>query len=233
MSVTRRLVLFACLLVPAVAVAEEAPLPYVTPKQVDLTRLLPPPPAAGSPAERADRAAAVAVQKGASPERVALAVHDTDETVYAIFGSVMGERFEATKLPLTDRLFARLGAGEDDTVDPAKPFFGRVRPWLAMPDEIKPLVKSSKSGSWPSGHTTRATLEGIVLAAMMPEKKTEIWARVGEYAESRVVGGMHYPKDVEAGRLAGTAMATAAFLDPAFVADFEAAEAELRAAYGL
>lgn len=233
MFFTRRLLLLACLLAPVGAVAADAPAPYVTPKQVDLTRLLPPPVAAGSPADLAERAAVAAAQKAASPERVALAVHDADETVFVIFGSVMGEKFAPVALPLTDRLFARLGESEDATVDPAKPFFGRVRPYLAAPDEIKPLVKASKSGSWPSGHTTRATLEGIVLAAMMPEKKTEIWARVGEYAESRVVGGMHYPKDLEAGRLAGTAMATAAFLDPSFVADFEAAKAELRTAYGL
>ncbi len=233
MSISRRLLLLACVLVPTATFAADAPAPYVTPKEVDLTRLLPPPVAAGGPADLAERAAVVAAQKAASPERIALAVHDADETVFVIFGGVMGEAFAPAALPLTDRLFARLGDSEDATVDPAKPFFGRVRPYLAAPDEIKPLVKASKSGSWPSGHTTRATLEGIVLAAMMPEKKTEIWARVGEYAESRVVGGMHYREDLEAGRLAGTAMATAAFLDPRFVADFEAAKAELRAAYGL
>lgn len=231
MTILRRTLLVACLLSPTLAVAGDKP--YVTPRQVDLTRLLPPPVTAGSAEDLAERAAVAAAQKAASPERIALARHDADESVYVLFGALMGEKFTASALPLTDRLFARLGDSEDGTVDPAKPFFGRVRPYLAAPDEIKPLVKASKSGSWPSGHTTRVTLEGIVLAAMIPEKKTEIWARVGEYAESRVIGGMHYRPDLEAGRLAGTAMATAAFLDPEFVADFTAAEAELRAVYGL
>ncbi len=30
-------------------------------------------------------------------------------------------------------MFARIGESEDATVDPVKPFFGRVRPFLADP----------------------------------------------------------------------------------------------------
>jgi acid phosphatase (class A) len=76
-------------------------------------------------------------------------------------------------------------------------------------------------------------MEAIILSSMVPEKRDQIWARVAEYAESRVVGGMHYPRDLEAGRLAGTAMAAVLFSYPQFVADFNAAKTELRAALGL
>lgn len=233
MAISRRLLLAAAFVatLPVAAVAGDPP--YLTADRLDLLRLLPPPVAAGSLEDLAERAAVVAVQKAASPERIARAQHDADETVFVIFGEVMGAKFDAAALPLAGRLFARLGDSEDAVVDPAKPGFGRVRPYLAAPDEIRPLVKASKSGSYPSGHTTRATMEGIVLAAMVPEKRTEIWARIGDYAESRVVGGMHYPGDLVAGRLAGTAMAAVVFADPAFVADFEAAKKEVRAVLGL
>jgi acid phosphatase (class A) len=222
--------LFAVLPAPAARAGEE---PYITAKTLDLMNFLPPPPVAGSAEDMADRAAVVAAQKAAGPERVALAQHDAEETIYVMFDKVMGDKFKAEALPLTSKLFARLGESEDATIDPVKPAYGRVRPYLAAPEEIKAQVKASKSGSYPSGHTTRVTLSAIVLSAMVPEKRAEIWARADEYAWSRVVGGMHYPRDLDGGRRAGTAMAATAFADPKFQADFAAAKAELRAALGL
>ena len=234
-SAGRRLVLaaaavaFVGISAPAFAGDE----PYVTAKKLDLLNFLPPPPKAGSPEDLAERIAVAAVQKNASKERIALAEHDAEETIYVMFGNVMGPKFVAASIPLADKLFARLGDSEDVTIDPVKPAFGRVRPYLAASDEIKPLVKASKSGSYPSGHTTRVTLMAITLSSMVPEKRAEIWARADEYAESRIVGGMHYPRDLDAGRRAGTAMAATAFADPQFQADFAAAKAEVRAALGL
>jgi acid phosphatase (class A) len=62
---------------------------------------------------------------------------------------------------------SRIGDSEDDTLDAAKPFFGRVRPWIANP-EVKAIAKRTKSGSSPSGHTTRVTIDAITLSAMLP-----------------------------------------------------------------
>jgi acid phosphatase (class A) len=128
--------------------------------------------------------------------------------------------------------FPRALNSEDDVTAPAKTFFARTRPFLADSD-IKALVPPSKSGSYPSGHTTRVTLAAIILDSMLPEKRDAIWTRADEYAESRIIGGMHYPTDIEAGRRAGTAMAALMFADPQFKADYAAAKAEVRAALGL
>lgn len=232
MSVVRSLIVVSLFVVQS-AIALAADKPYLSAKDVDVTVMLPPPPVAGSALEKADIDAVIAAQKAASPERVAAADYDADETVYVIFGKLIGPRFTPQATPLADKLFARIGASEDDVVDPAKPYFGRIRPFLAVPAEIKPLVKQTKSGSYPSGHTTRATVEGIILGLMLPEKRKDIWARVDEYAESRVIGGMHYPSDLAAGRQAGVAMAATLLASPAFMADFEAAKAELRRGLGL
>lgn len=232
MHISRRLAIAGLFLLQS-TVAFSADAPYLTAADVDLKAMLPPPPAADSALAKADVDAAIAIQKAASPERIALAEHDADETVYVIFGKILGDKVNATATPLTDKLFARIGASEDEVVDPAKPYFGRVRPFLAFPNEIKALTKASKSGSYPSGHTTRATVEGIILGIMVPEKRNEIWGRVAEYAESRVVGGMHYPADLAAGRQSGVAMAATLLARPSFVADMEAAKKELRAALGL
>ncbi len=231
MNALRRLLLSTAL-VATLAVPAFAAEPYVTGKMLDLTVLVPPPPAKGSDAEKADMAAVLTAQANATDARKAQALADSDETVFVMFTQVLGEKFVAASLPKATLLFERIGDSEDDTLDAAKPFFGRVRPWLANP-EVKAIAKPTKSGSYPSGHTTRVTINAIMVAAMVPEKKEAIWARANDYAESRVIGGMHYPTDVLAGWRTGTAMATMMLHDPAFKADFEAAKTEVRAAMGM
>lgn len=227
---TKRVLVALILALPLPAAA--GPAPYLTAEKLDLSVLLPPPPPAGGAVEKAEIEAVVAVQRAASPERIALAVHDAEEDVFTIFGSAMGSAFAPAALPVASVFFARVGESEDQTVDPAKKKFARVRPWMAS-NEVKALGPTSKSGSWPSGHTTRSTLEAIILAAMVPEKRDAIWARQAEYAQSRVIIGVHYPLDLVAGGRAGTAMAGAMFADPAFRADFELAKADVRKALGL
>ena len=75
-------------------------------------------------------------------------------------------------------------------------------------------------------------LMGVVLAAMVPEKKEAIFVRTQEFGESRLVCGVHYPTDVAAGRIAGTVLAAVAMSNADYQRDFAAARAELRAALG-
>lgn len=232
MIFSRRLLL-TTVLAASLAMPAFAADPYITGKMLDLTVLVPPPPAKGSDADKADMQAVIDVQSKASEARKAQALVDSDETVYVMFTSVLGDRFVAANTPKASTMFERVGDSEDDTLDAAKPFFGRIRPFLANPDMVKAYAKPSKSGSYPSGHTTRVTLMAIMVAAMVPEKKAEIWARANDYAESRVVGGVHYPTDVLAGWRTGTAMAAVMFQMPGFKTDFEAAKIEVRAALGM
>jgi acid phosphatase (class A) len=121
---------------------------------------------------------------------------------------------------------------EGAVVDPAKDVWKRPRPHLYS-DLVKPIVPLSKSGSYPSGHTTVGTLMGIVLANMVPEKRTAIMARAWEYGHNRVVGGIHYASDIEAGRIAGTVIAQTIMTHDDYKTEYEGAKAELRAALGL
>jgi len=206
--------------------------PYLTQKQLDIIPFLPTPIANGSADDRAQQTLVIAAQKAATPERIALANSDAEETVYAMFSTVLGADFKPANLPLFTSMFERMGETEDAVVDPVKAYFGRTRPFLNNPD-IKPLVKPSKSGSYPSGHTSRSTMMAIVLSSMLPEKRAALFVRANEYAESRVIGGMHYPNDLDAGRRAGSAMAATLLASPTFNTDFEAARAEVRKVLGL
>jgi hypothetical protein len=67
----------------------------------------------------------------------------------------------------------------------------------------------------------------------MPEKATALFARRREFGDDRVILGVHFPSDVEAGRLAATALAAALMQDPAFMKDFAEAKSQLRRARGL
>lgn len=131
-------------------------------------------------------------------------------------------------LPATAHLFARLAATEDAVVTPAKTAFARLHPWQSDP-AIEPLTMATRAGSYPSGHTTRVTLDATVLADLVPQARAAIWRRAADYAESRVIGGMHYPDDIEGGRRAGTALAVALLSRIDYRIDVEAARSELHA----
>jgi acid phosphatase (class A) len=98
---------------------------------------------------------------------------------------------------------------------------------------ITPLTKKKTSGSYPSGHTTIGTVMGILLANIIPEKRTELMTRAWEYGNNRIIAGQHIASDIEAGRLAGTAIAAVLQTHPEFMKDFEAAKAELRSVLDL
>ena len=85
---------------------------------------------------------------------------------------------------------------------------------------------------YPSGGVMNSTLTAIVLAKMVPEKRSELFERNLEYGNNRVVVGVHYPRDVVAGQMAGVAAAQALFDTPAFVGEFEHARDELRRVLG-
>ena len=217
-------------LVASPAVAREKP--YLTAQDLDLVMILPPPVANGSDADREQQAVVLAAQRAASPERVEQAKRDVDESLDTMFGTVLGKALPAASLPATTRLFERIGETEEVVVAPTKKAFQRLRPYLSNP-EIKPLVRPSVSGSYPSGHTTHINASAIVMGDIVPEKRDAIWERAHDYAWSRVIGGMHYPNDLDGGARAGTAIAVALQSRPEFKADLEAAGRELRQYLGL
>jgi acid phosphatase (class A) len=68
----------------------------------------------------------------------------------------------------------------------------------------------------------------MILANMVPEKADALFARGREYGTSRILAGVHYPTDTEAGRLAAAGIAAQLFRNTNFLRDFEEAKAELR-----
>jgi acid phosphatase (class A) len=221
---------FIGLLIALPAYADDVPLlPYVTKNDVDIIKFLPDPIIAGSADDLLDQQKIIEVQKSASSERIKRANDDVTETVFAMFGALIGDQFTAEHLPITAHFFARIGKCEGAIVDVAKQKFGRLRPFMANP-QIKALVKEAKSGSYPSGHVTRSTMMAIVMADLFPDKRGALFARADDYAMSRIIGGMHYFNDLQAGERSGTAIAAVLFTRADFRSDLEAAREELKKA---
>ena len=201
------------------------------PQTLDLMRLLPPPPTA-SAEQRVELAQMLRIQARRTPAEVARARADVQVSIFR-FADALGnpQGFTPERLPHLMQLFRDLYTDELAILD-AKDRFARPRPFTQEP-RLSPVVDKPKSFSYPSGHSTWGTAAGLVLADMVPERRVRILRRAQEYAHNRIVGGVHYPSDVEAGRLAGTALAAVLFDCPAFVSEEAEAKAELRELLGL
>ncbi|RUT83441.1 MULTISPECIES: phosphatase PAP2 family protein [unclassified Mesorhizobium] len=218
------------LIVGSAAQAEDAQ-PFITNKDVDLTMILPPPPANDSAQTKAELGEVLTLQVTRTPQMVASAVADAEENVWR-FADVMGPKFNKETLPKFSAFFDRVVATEGAVVDPAKDVWKRPRPHQ-LSDLVKPAVKLSNSGSWPSGHATVGTMMGIILSDMVPERRAEIMARASKYAHNRVVGGIHFASDVEMGRISGSVIAAVLLNRDDFKAEYEVARAELRSDLGM
>jgi acid phosphatase (class A) len=207
---------------------------YIDAQQIPLGALLAPPPADGSAQQKADLAAVLNVQRTRTPEEVTRAKADIDKSVFR-FADVLGPAFNEASLPRTAALFKAASHDAGLVAKGGKQFFRRARPFIAS-SEVHPTVPIKPGDaydSYPSGHATFGYMSAILLAQMIPEKRDALFARGREYGENRVIDGVHYPGDVEAGRIDGTLVAAALMANPAFQKAFAEAKAEVRAALAL
>jgi acid phosphatase (class A) len=201
-------------------------------RSLDLERLLPPPPPAGSAQEHEEIARMLEIQRQRTPAQAERARADAEVSIFRFADALANPaRFRPADLPATAALFHQVEVEEGAVVGRAKEEFGRKRPF-AIEARIVPLLPRTDSGAYPSGHATWAYAAGLVLADLLPERRAAIFARADEYARNRIVAGMHYPSDVAAGELAGTALTALLLACPSFQMQETAARAELRRALG-
>jgi acid phosphatase (class A) len=204
---------------------------YISPSEIDLLHILAPPPPPDSPAGKTDLEGVLAAVNSRTEASIKQAQDDDQRTVFR-FADVMGPNFRTENLPLTTQLFQHVYQDGNAATLAAKNFFKRTRPFVIDP-EIKILVVQPPDFSFPSNHSTFGNEAGILLADMVPENAAAIFARAAEYAHNRVVAGVHFPTDVEAGHLAASVIDNTLLHNPRFEADFAQAKAEVRTALGL
>lgn len=79
--------------------------------------------------------------------------------------------------------------------------------------QVQPLITTPGHGSLPSGHATMATVTAAVLSTLLygadAERRMQLELLARRIAFNRVVAGVHFPMDSEAGHVLGTQLAAA------------------------
>ena len=217
------------ILVLAAVPARAVPV-YLAPSDYDPRGLLPPPPLEGSAAAKAELAELDRIQRRRSKADFARADRDFRTTNANIFAVAIGPGFDLDKLPLTARLLDNVHQDESAAAGLAKDYFRRTRPWIVDPGLNSCSKNDAPDSAYPSGHSSLAYSMAVVLAALVPEKAQAVMARAADYAENRLVCGMHRRRDIQAGQVLGTVVAELLLRNPAFMSDFAQAKHELELA---
>lgn len=180
--------------------------------------LLPPPPAPGSPGDQADVAVLRDWQAKRTPDECAAAKAQSSADYDAFFGGV-----SPFPDPLPDEASSVLFWVYYDgsrAASAAKKKFARPRPFLRYHD-LKPCLGTVSGLAYPSGHATVSRLLARVLSDVYPPGRAEIMARADQAALNRVIGGVHHPSDIEAGKRLGDELYEELLRQAAFRADLE------------
>jgi acid phosphatase (class A) len=217
---------------PALALSDK---PYLAETDADFANLLPPPPADGSAGDKADLQALLALQKTLTPQRLERIQADTEQSVYQVAGEVLGPTFTKEHFPLAGAFFDKVNKDSGVGVGAIKRKYKRLRPFQASKEVQSPanIAAASQGPTYPSGHGTFGAEVALLLAMMVPEKRSELFARGWQYGEQRIMSGVAYPSDWEGGHIGATVMVTLMLQRPEFKADFEATKAEVRKGLGL
>jgi acid phosphatase (class A) len=189
-------------------------LKYLTPDQEQaILATLPPPPAPGSAADQADLATVLQDQATRTPAQLRNVMKDAGLSP-KLFEEAAGTTFTKDQDPKLFHLFEKT-LDETSIVDgDAKHRWNRPRPFQSHP-EIHPAYQETGL-SYPSGHAMGAYACAIVLGEIFPGKQAALLAEAADIAQSRIMGGVHYPSDREWGEKLGREVAQDLLANPAF-----------------
>ncbi|NQE61988.1 phosphatase PAP2 family protein [Caulobacter sp. RHG1] len=193
-----------------------------------------PPPTPDSPRGKAERTQFNETRKLANTPTWSQAIADADLSGKAgmkSFSCAAGVTLSAEATPTLANLLLRITDDAAKIYQPAKAVFQRPRPPVGntAPICVPREAWINTDGSYPSGHSLIGWAWGSVIAELVPENATPILARGKAFGDSRIICGVHFQSDVEAGRYLGSALVTRLHDDPAFMADLAKAKAEVAA----
>lgn len=207
---------------------------YLKPEQLPAGQtFLPPPPAAGSAALAADEEVYQSTRKLRDTPRWAMATRDADLTfpnAASVFSCALGMAISQEETPHLNMLIRRVRADASRANDKAKDLYKRKRPYVAHGDASCTPQEKHKDDSYPSGHTSIGWAWALVLAEIAPDRADAILARGLAFGESRIVCGVHWKSDIDAGRVIGASVVSRLHTDPLFRAQLELARKEIEAA---
>jgi acid phosphatase (class A) len=219
-SLTFTLVATLCSVAPAFAGH------FVADNTLDYRALITPPPAADSLVTRAELDVVLQFQDLRTSALAKRAQEIENETLFSFAADVVGPWFKQESLPKTAALFAAVREDFIPVNRTSKALWPRKRPPYADP-RVKPCVEYSDSGSYPSGHGIQSALWAVLLGELLPDHAAGFQQRALETRRMKLFTGVHYPSDLEAGRILGDALAREMLKSPALLQALTAARAEI------
>jgi acid phosphatase (class A) len=208
--------------------------------KIDAVAVIGPPPAPGSAADAADRAAVATTAAGIggpvwAQGKAQLSLRSRGSM--RGLACALGRSVSAQATPATSRLLARAHADVSGPAAKAKTHFRRDRPFVGdanqqtcdprTRDAVKPGSGDVLGFSYPSGHAAYGRMAARVLAQAKPGRRAALQQWGDGMGDNRVACRLHWPSDVAAGRKLADAAFARIKADPAFLADVAAARAEL------
>jgi len=191
----------ACAHAPT-AVTEQAPVQqvYYVNAEPFKTMQFAPPPAPNSMQQQADIAAVLSWQN----KRTEADCAKSSQTSVSDYDSFWGAKspFHEPLPAAVKEFFVRLASDLGAAVENMKNRYQRPRPYMAYSD-AQPCINKARGFSYPSGHAVFSRVFADVLTDIIPERKPEFFAKADEIARDRVIGGVHYPADITAGKTFG------------------------------
>jgi len=205
-------------------------LPGVT---TDFVAIFPPPPPADSAATRAELDDLLTLQSKRTDAEVNAARRDRKTEVERFYGALGFAPGADPDLPLLLGLAERVEDEIRPYVRAAKDRFRRLRPY-EIEERMKPCIANVRGDlSYPSGHASFGYVMAYLLEELVPEREAELMARADEFARQRMVCGVHFKSDLEAGRRGAQWLVQALLASEAYRADAQSARTELRTALKL
>ncbi|PZR35262.1 phosphatase PAP2 family protein [Caulobacter segnis] len=201
---------------------------------IDATAIIGPPPEPGSPRATAERRQFQETRKLVNTPAWTQAIADADlsgKNGLKSFSCAAGVTLSTEATPTLAHMLLRITDDAARIYQPAKRVYQRPRPPVGNQAPICVPRESwiGTDGSYPSGHGLIGWAWASVIAELVPEKASPVLARGKAFGDSRIICGVHFQSDVEAGRYLGSALVTRLHDDPAFMADLAKARAEVAA----
>jgi hypothetical protein len=170
-----------------------------------------PPPTPDSPRGKADRGRFNETRKLVNTPTWTQAIADADLTGregFKSFSCAAGVTISPEATPTLTRMLLRMTSDASTIYRPAKSVYQRPRPPVG---NTKPICVPREAwidtdGSYPSGHGLIGWSWALVISEVAPDKASQILARGRAFGDSRIICGVHFQSDIEAGRYLGSAM---------------------------
>ena len=210
---------------------------YLDPKALpNSKKLIYKAPAPGSAAQKYDDTVSAKYLKLRGTARWELAAKDADLTfpnAAKVFSCALGVPIDREHTPHLYLLLQRMMDDAGLSTYAAKNEYQRLRPFLINNQPIctpKEKERLKKSGSYPSGHSSKGWATALILAEIAPDRADTILARGRAYGENRMVCNVHWYSDVIEGRFMGASTVAKLHANKQFMADLAAAKKEVAAA---